>query len=268
MAKLTVGLLHPGEMGSAVGACLTSVGLEVLWLPKGRSPSTRMRAELSGMTPVGSMVEVTARSSLILSICPPHAALDVARSLPDFKGTYVDANAISPSLSERVQVEVSTKGAKYVDGSIIGIPPTASGTTRLYLAGAESVAVAAIFDDTFLDARTMSAPPGAASALKMAYAAWTKGTAALLLAIRQLARDEEIEDALLNEWSISLPELPGKADRAAIQAEDKGWRWAGEMDEIASTFSAFGLPGGFHQAAAEVFRRGNVGLHELPPRSQ
>jgi Domain of unknown function (DUF1932) len=89
----------------------------------------------------------------------------------------------------------------------------------------------------------------------MVYAAWSKGTAALLLAIRAVARAEGVEDALLYEWQESIPELPGRSLRAATSAGRKGWRWSGEMEEIASTFAAAGLPDGFHEAAAEVYRR-------------
>jgi hypothetical protein len=33
------------------------------------------------------------------------------------------------------------------------------------------------------------------------------------------------------------------------------WRYVGEMEEIAETFRAAGLPGGFHLAAAEICQR-------------
>ena len=35
----------------------------------------------------------------------------------------------------------------------------------------------------------------------------------------------------------------------------KAWRFVGEMHEIAATFRGAGLPGGFHEAAAEVYER-------------
>jgi hypothetical protein len=88
----------------------------------------------------------------------------------------------------------------------------------------------------------------------MAYAAWTKGTAAMLLAIRALAEAEGVEDELLEEWRVSQPDLPERARRAAASADAKGWRWIAEMEEIAATFAAAGQPDGFHRAAAEVFR--------------
>jgi hypothetical protein len=105
-----------------------------------------------------------------------------------------------------------------------------------------------------MDTPIVSDEIGAASAVKMAYAAWSKGTAALLLAIRALARAEGVEDVLLAEWRDSVPQLPKQSLRAARSAGAKGWRWVGEMEEIAATFASAELPDGFHLAAADVFR--------------
>jgi 3-hydroxyisobutyrate dehydrogenase-like beta-hydroxyacid dehydrogenase len=251
MSAAPIGLLHPGEMGSAVGKALRSAGHEVFWASAGRSPETAGRAAQAGLADAGTPEQLAASSGVILSICPPHAALDVARSMHGFEGIFVDANAVSPATAREIATIV---GGSFVDGGIIGPPPTAPGSTRLYLAGAEAARVAALFAGTSLEARVISDEPGFASALKMAYAGWTKGTAALLLAIRGLARAEGVETALLDEWRLSLPELPERSVAAARSAERKGWRWVAEMEEIASTFAAAGLPAGFHEAAAEIFR--------------
>ena len=125
----------------------------------------------------------------------------------------------------------------------------------MYLSGPGADAVAELFDETSVDARAISGMVGDTSALKMTYAAWTKGTAALLLAIRTVANAEGVEAELVDEWRISLPELEEAWVHAARSAEAKGWRWIGEMEEIAATFAAAGLPDGFHRAAAEMFRR-------------
>src|SRR4051794_38228828 len=135
-------------------------------------------------------------------------------------------------------------------------PPAERGTTRLYLSGPEAGTVAELFAGTALDARIVSPNVGAASAVKMAFAAWTKGSAALLLAIRALARAEGVEATLLEEWRTSLPQLEAQSIAAARSAQKKGWRWIGEMEEIAETFAAAGLPDGFHRAAAEIYRSG------------
>ena len=246
---MVIGLLHPGEMGSAVGEVLRSAGHTVLWASEGRSAETVARA--AGFEDAGTTSELARRSEVILSVCPPHAALDVARSVTGFEGVYVDANAVSPATAREVGDAVA---GSFVDGGIIGPPPREPGSTRLYLAGSEAQTVAGLFDGTALDARVLPGAPGTASALKMAYAAWTKGTAAMLLAIRELARAEEVEPALLEEWRLSQPELIERSASAARSAERKGWRWVGEMEEIAAAFAAAGLADGFHRAAAEVFR--------------
>jgi hypothetical protein len=130
-----------------------------------------------------------------------------------------------------------------------------AGTTRLYLSGARAPEVAELFAKSMLDARSIGRDPGAASALKVAYASWTKGTDALLLAIRAYAAREGVDDALLEEWRISQPQLEKRCSQAAAVATPKAWRYVGEMEEIAEAFEAAGLPGGFHKAAAELCER-------------
>jgi len=248
---MTIGLLHPGEMGAEVAAALRAAGQTVLWASAGRSAATAKRAQEAGIEDVGTIDELARRSEVILSICPPHAAIDVARPLGRFTGIYVDANAISPATARTIAGLVG----RYVDGGVIGSPPRTTGMTRLYLSGGEAKQVADLFRHTIIDARVVSADPGAASAVKLAYAAWTKGTSALLLAVRALARAEGIEETLFDEWRLSQPHLHEQSTAAAHSALSKGWRWVGEMEEIAVTFAAAGLPDGFHHAAAEIYRR-------------
>src|SRR4051794_1318828 len=242
----TVGIVHPGAMGARVGAALVENGHTVLWASDGRSRETARRAREAGLTDAGSLTELT-RAEFVLSICPPDAALDVARSLAGYGGVYVDANAIAPQTAAAI-----ADGLDFVDGGIIGPPPERPGTTRLYLSGAAAGAVARLFAGSVLDARVIE---GSASALKMVYAAWTKGSAALLLAIEAAARDLGVAAHLHAEWALSQPQLEARLASAERAAAEKGWRWAGEMREIAATFGAAGQPEGFHRAAAEVYER-------------
>jgi hypothetical protein len=192
---------------------------------------------------------------MILSVCPPHAAADMAWAVHGFGGLYVDANAISPGTAREVAQMITDSGGRYVDGGIIGPPPVQPGTTRLYLSGPDAGKVQALFAGTDLDARITGPARAAASAVKMAYGAWTKGTAALILAIRELAREEGVENTLLAEWALSQPSLERRSQGSERAATAKGWRWVAEMEEIAASMAAAGLPDGFHQAAAEIFRR-------------
>ena len=254
-AMATIGVLHPGEMGAAVAAALRTRGHDVVWASASRSADTSARAAAAGLRDVASTPELAAASDIVISVCPPHAATAVARELRGFAGIYVDANAVSPETARAIGDVVTSGTAAFVDGGIIGPPPRDAGTTRLYLSGPAAAAVAAAFEGTALEAPVVSARVGDASAVKMAYAAWTKGTAALVLAVRETARAEGVEEALVAEWARTLPDLADEHARAVRSATAKGWRWVAEMEEIAATFDAAGQPGGFHRAAAEVYRR-------------
>ncbi|HEY2576717.1 MAG TPA: DUF1932 domain-containing protein [Streptosporangiaceae bacterium] len=257
MSDLVIGLLHPGDMGAAVGKCLTGLGYQVRWASDGRGQATAACAAGAGLSDAGTVAALAAGSAVILSICPPHAAVDVARSVAaaGFRGLFADANAISPATSRAVAGIIEGRGGSYVDGGIIGLPPSAPGSTRLYLSGPRAGEIRELLSGSWVDARIVAGPPGGASAVKMAYAAWTKGTAALLLAARALAEAEGVRDELLAEWALSQPALAARSQSAARSAAVKGWRWVAEMEEISGSMAAAGLPPGFHQAAAEIFRR-------------
>ena len=306
----TIGILHPGDMGSVVGACAVAAGARVLWASAGRSAGSRERAAAAGLEDAGTVDALVAASDVIVSVCPPHAALDLAREVAGrrFAGLFVDANAVAPATAREIGAAVEAGGATFVDGGLIGPPPRSAGSTRLYLSGREAKRAAALFEPSALEAIAIGAaveaggaafvdggligpPPrsagstrlylsgreakraaalfepsaleaiaigdgaGAASALKMAYAAYTKGSSALLMAIRALAASEGVDDALLAEWRRSQPELPKRSESAARDNARKAWRFVGEMEEIAATFAAAGLPGGFHEAAAMIYER-------------
>ncbi len=251
---MKLAVLHPGAMGSSVGRSLRDAGHDVLWLRSGRSRATQLRAEAAGLRGLDSLPELAREADGIVAVCPPHGALDLAREVlaAGFRGVYVDANAVSPDTARALH---GILGEQFVDGGIVGPPAKVPGTTRLYLSGALAGEVAGWFAVGNLAADVVDGPPGAASALKMCYAAYTKGVSALLLGIRALAGAEGVEAGLLKEWAISQPELAARSEGAARGAGPKAWRFVGEMEEIAATFAARGLPDGFHLAAAEIYRR-------------
>jgi 3-hydroxyisobutyrate dehydrogenase-like beta-hydroxyacid dehydrogenase len=253
-----VGVLHPGEMGAAVGTTLTARAVDVRWVPVGRSESTRRRAEQAGLRPSPTLQDLVEQSQVILSICPPAEAVTVATEVGrlGFRGVYVDANAIAPSTAEQISAVMHAVGASFVDASIIGPPPADGRQTTVYLSGPGAPTVADLLAGSDqLVVRTLgTTSTTAASALKMCYAAWTKGTQALLLAIRGAACAHDVDDALVDEWSRSQPALVARCEAAARSAP-KAWRWSAEMHEVAVTFTSAGLPSGFSTAAAEIFDR-------------
>ena len=257
MSVKTIALLHPGNMGVTIGAAAATSGARVIWASHQRSKATQDRARQAGLVDVENLGNAVQASDVVLSVCPPHAALELARSVAEhnFSGIYVDANAVSRATAEQIGETVVKAGASFVDGGIIGSPVKRAGTTRLYLSGARAPEVADLFSASMLDARAIGDKPGSASALKIAYAAWTKCSDALILAIRALAAIEGVDKALLEEWAISQPDLERRSIQAAAVAAPKAWRFLGEMREIAATFEVAGLPSGFHDAAADLYER-------------
>ena len=251
---MKIGLVNPGAMGATIGAALVRSGHEVVWVAGGRSAASVERAEKAGLTALQTLDDLAIAADGVVSVCPPHAARDVAESVlaAGFTGTYVDANAVSPATAAELAALV---GPGYVDGGIVGPPALREGTTRLYLSGTGAQAVCDWFAEPVLGVSVVNDRASSASALKMCYAAYTKGSSALLLAVRALAEAEGVAEALLAEWSISQPDLARRVEGTARGTAGKAWRFVGEMEEIAATFEAQGLPGGFHQAAAEAYAR-------------
>src|SRR3954465_5258282 len=114
---LEIALLHPGDMGSAVGGALVAKGLRVWCALEGRSQATRERAARAGLTDAGTLPAAVGKATGVLSICPPHAALNVANAVAQarFRGLFVDANAVSPDTVRAVGSAVEAAGARLVD---------------------------------------------------------------------------------------------------------------------------------------------------------
>lgn len=252
-----IGVLHPGQMGVSIAAALVSAGHEVSWASEGRSSETQSRAKVAQLHDAGTPDALCSQCQYVFSICPPDKALSVALQVVDigFKGTYIDCNAVSPATSQRVADVLTQHGARCVDGGIIGPPAVRSGTTRLYLSGKSADDVQRLFEHSVVDARVIGTNTGAASALKMAYAGWTKGAMALLMTQFAVAKQQNVEDALLEEWSLSQQGLADKLASACSSSAPKAWRFSGEMREIASTLEEAGLPAGWFDAAAESYQR-------------
>ncbi|MFE6701832.1 DUF1932 domain-containing protein [Streptomyces sp. NPDC057718] len=250
----TVTVLHPGAMGAAVAAELVLGGHEVLWVPKGRSGNTRRRAREAGATACDSLAEALSRSAIVLSVCPPQTAEDVAAAVAAhaFAGVYVDLNAISPQRVRRIAEEIRP-GSAVVDGSVFGQPPGEGRTARLYLAGAGSAAdlVASLFTDSALHVCRVGDTPGSASALKMAFASYQKAARTLAGIAHALADVHGVGDQLTAEAEIMFSAILSDPEHVPSVAA-RAWRWAPEMAEVADTLRAADLPPDLAEATARV----------------
>ena len=248
----TVGLISPGDMGASVGAAATRHA-DVIWAGAERGPATHERAKEAGLRDCGDLRTLCSEADIILSICPPHDARSVAASVLDsgFTGTFVEGNAISPGSC--LEIAGAFNADCFVDGGIVGGPAWQhdSGTT-LYLSGGAAPDIEALFTDTPLKTHIISGDVGAASAMKMVFAAYTKGSTALLAAILGVADHYDVRDTLEAQWG---ERFSHQTHQRLTGNSVKAWRFAGEMREIAQTFAEAGQSAGFHEAAADTFER-------------
>jgi 3-hydroxyisobutyrate dehydrogenase-like beta-hydroxyacid dehydrogenase len=254
---VTVGLLHPGSMGAAVGAQLRARGHVVLWCPDGRSDVTHSRAEGAGLQPV-SLAELAARSEVLLSLCPPAAAEQVAAAVAKARSgsdaIYVEANAVAPARVQRVADRLAP--LPVVDAAVVGSPPVGGKTPTLYLAGGgESVErVVQLFAETDVRVRVLGDSLGAASALKLAYTSYQKVSRVLAAVAYGAADAYGVGDELLaiaakrtRSYLVETDYIPKTAARA--------WRWGPEIEDAADLLADAGLPDSLMHAAAATLAR-------------
>lgn len=245
-------------MGVAVARTMVNSGNDVYWVSHGRSADTAQRANDAGLTPLNSLAEMADTCAAIVCVCPPHAATDVAEQVvaSGFQGIYVDANAIAPRTTIAIGEIITAAGMTFVDGGIVGLPPTEPNTSWLYLSGSEAETAATWFSAGPLEIDVINDRIGSASGMKMCYAANTKGYNALLTAIMGAAEELGVRETLERQWERHWPGFAEQKKQAAVRvAYNKAWRFAGEMEEMAKTWEDTNVPNGFFTAAAKVYHR-------------
>ncbi len=256
MTKQKVGVLHPGQMGAVVAQTIKNSGHEVYWASEGRGAGTAQRADGAGLTDAGSLQQMAEICSVIVSVCPPEFAEEIAAKVAgqSFRGLYLDVNAISPERARRIERLIRDSGGTFLDGSIIGMPARARGQTWLYVSGENAAAAAGYFRGGPLEFEVLGDLAGQASALKMCFAAYSKGTAALVAAVLGTAEALGVQGALERQWGRSGPNYE-RAVSSVRTAAPKAWRFSGEMREIADTFESVEVPNGFPAAARAIYEK-------------
>ena len=259
MSVQTVGILSPGEMGAGVGAALRASGLSVLTCLAGRSPASCKRARAAGIEDVPDLSALAARCDLILSILVPAHARGVAAAVGDAARAsgattiLADCNAIAPQTVQAIEADLEGSGVTLVDGGIVGGPPRNGQGPRVYASGTAAHVLSEL-DGRGIDVVDVGPAIGKASAVKMCYAAMTKGTTALRTALLVTARRLDVYDELIAEMEHSQAAALGAAAQGMRRLPNVAYRWIGEMEEIASTFAHVGVTPDFHTGAAQVFR--------------
>lgn len=259
MDQPTVGILQPGSMGAAVAACAATNAAAVMWCAEGRSPASAARAAQFGLTAVATLPELLNRSDIVISLCPPAVAEDLARDVAvhRFAGVYVEANAISPERALRIAALLEPD-ATVVDGGVVGSPPVGAKTPTLYLSGPADATtrIEALFADTAVQTSVLGAEVGKASALKLSYASFQKTSRVLVALALGMAREHGVDHELIEVASRRTDSYLSEPQYVAKTAA-RAWRWGPELEEAADALAAAGLPPEMLRAAASTLARWN-----------
>ncbi|MEU3602260.1 DUF1932 domain-containing protein [Streptomyces sp. NPDC006798] len=244
-------------MGAAVAACARAHAARVLWCEAGRSTASVARATRFGLTPVVTLGELLDGSDIVISLCPPAAAEDLARDVAGhrFAGVYVEANAIAPERTRRI-AGLLNPAATVVDGVVVGSPPVGGKSPTLYLSGPADAPerIEALFAGSAVRTRVLGPEVGKASALKLSYTAFQKASRVLVALATGMAREYGVDQDLLEvaSWRTdSYLTEPGYIAKTASRA----WRWGAELEEAADALAAAGLPPEMLRAAASTLAR-------------
>ncbi|MEK9751954.1 MAG: DUF1932 domain-containing protein [Rhodospirillaceae bacterium] len=258
MDAKTIAVVATGDMGHAVGRALIDHGHRAVTCLAGRSARSRGLAEKACIEDLPDLETVAREADLFLSILPPANALGLARDMAAAMTkagrapVYVDCNAIAPETAAEVGAIVKAAGAAFIDAGIIGLAP-GKATPRFYISGDDTAPMEALEGCGF---KVIAMPGGGCqgSAVKMCYAGLTKGTWGLYTVVLLAAERMGVRPMLMQEFADSQkPELKRMEARLPFVPADAG-RWIGEMEEIAKSFRDAGVPGHFHDGAAEIFR--------------
>jgi 3-hydroxyisobutyrate dehydrogenase-like beta-hydroxyacid dehydrogenase len=253
---VTIGIVSPGAMGSALGAALARGGARVIATLAGRSERTERLARAAGLELLPSLAAVVGEAEIVLSVAPPGEAEaiagDIARAAGEAGGTplVADLNAVSPSTMRSIAERLGA--LELVDGAISGPPPREGATTRIYLSGSRAAELAAL-SWPGVEPIVVGDEVGTASAVKMCTASVYKGTTALLTHALLTAHAHGVVSHVLDDLGRSLPALVDGAPRTLASAATKSERFVAEMREIAATQAAAGLTPDLFEAMAEVY---------------
>ena len=246
-------------MGHAVGRVLSEHGFDILTHLEGRSERTRVLAQDAGFQISTSLNELIIEADLVLSILVPAQAEAVAKEIAQAldetgQSTLVaDCNAISPMRSEYIGRIVESAGGRYIDASIIGHPPGRDVAPRFYVSGSYTDSMMEL-DGKGIAVKNLGNDIGRASGIKMCYAALTKGTSTLQVALLTVAESLGLSVELHDELAYSQKGALDSMKSGISKLPPNAHRWIGEMEEIAETFAAEGMTPDFHLGAAAIYR--------------
>ena len=254
MQHYTVGVLHCGDMGSAIARCLLESGHRVVTCTEGRSEQTVGLARKCGVEVLSNLAEVVAASQVLISLVPPTASVELAESVvacnPAPGMIFVDANSGSVEQIGQIEQLIDSVDAKLVDASIHGGAHRLSEIGVIYLSGKAAEVIEQIFISV-LRVRTLGDAPGTATRLKILLGGVSKGLNALFLEVGSIACRDGMLDSFLDECQTFYPAIMQAVDRMLPTYPRHAGRRVSELEHVERLASDHGLDAGMTRQATK-----------------
>lgn len=270
----------------------TSAAEGVAWVDDQLSENTHARIRSASIECLPSDRDLVIQSDYILSIVPPRDALRTATrvaeacKLPDTSAKrqvfealdglprsglyYIELNAIPARLAVEIGDLMRDNDSPqsvvchYLDGGIIGAPPSQNQQEESWKKPSLVLSGSIELPDSYsrlaetLNMKLVSPKIGAASTLKLSFAALTKGLTALSILSFSTAQKEALLPELLQHLDKYSPSVAAAAGLGITGMPPKAYRWVDEMRGIGEAFDTEGQWDGLgtdvYGSFAEIYR--------------
>ncbi len=282
MSLNNIAIISPGDMGSGIGRLLVSNGANVYTCLANRSARTKALATNAGIIDLATFDELVKKVDVILSITVSEIVGEVCTQIASAAEAtqkypiFAECNAISPAKSAHLYELMTTAGCTYIDASIIGGPPARGDTTtgipgkspHIYYSGPDTEDFSTL-TEFGLDLKYLGPNIGQASAIKMTYAAMTKGSTALYTELLLAASQMGVSDQLREEFTTTQNDAYTRMEKWIPTMPAKARRWVSEMKEISATFQELGMTGDIFKGVSEMYEMiGDTPLGDETPEAQ
>lgn len=247
----TVGILHCGELGTAIAHLLAADGVRVTSVVTGRSRETRARAERAGVDLFDTLAELLDSADVVLSTVHPSGALDVAQSCsPALRrnAIYVDLNSIGIDSSDEIQTTVERAGFAYVAGAVQGMSSRLEDMGVVYLSGPRADDVVSLFG-RFARVEQLGDEPHLAKVMKLLLAGTSKGLSMLFVELAVIAERTGLGERFSTELEGFYPALAELIERSLPSYQQHALR---RVDEVAAIEELAQSVGARHDMLAGV----------------
>lgn len=239
----TIGILAPGEMGSALADVFHQNGCRVVTSVQGRSDRTKQIVAGTQIETLPTLKEVVRQSSILISTTPPQCAAELAMEVvgmnPQAGTLYIDANSIAPKTTQTIGQLVNSADMPMVDMAIRGLAGKLRQRGAIYLSGQQVARVEPLLRP--VETEDLGEEVGSASLLKMLMGGLSKGIATLVMELGVGADRAGILDRFLLGLERYYPDVMSAMNSVLPTYPLHAGRRAHELQEVMACLADFGV---------------------------